>query len=295
MSGRIYFDLEDFRFQKPRGTWLDGHFAHLSASSLGMFRRCPRQFQQRYLLGRKEPPGEGLIVGNFFHSTLSYNYAQKIASHEDRPLSELVEYLEDEAVPMVVEAAGGVNEIRWDLPDPQQALDVARSDSTRITSAYHRQVLPRMQPVATEQRMEWHAEGIPVPIIGFLDTILPDRAVDTKTGKQAPSKVKPGWQLQADLYSSYLGKPIEFQTLNRSATPKIVTALESEDLVVHPKWQERENLLYTLRQMVEQIEYMWERYGLEDKWPTWGKWADWSQNVRPCDYCGFRNDCPAWA
>ena len=291
---RIYFDLHDFLPTSPRKTWLDGHFAHLSATSLGMFRRCPRQFQQRYLLGRKEPPGEALVLGNVFHDTLNYNYAQKIASQEDRPLSELIEYLQDESVPKVLDKAGGLNEVRWD-GQPEASLDAVRSDSARITSAYHRQVLPRMQPVATEQKMEWHI-GVPVPLIGYLDTILADRAVDTKTGKQAVSKVKPGWRLQADLYSAYLGMPLEFQSINRAAQPKIMTGLESEALIVYPSKRETDNLLRVLRRMIEQIEWMYQQYGLTDAWPTWGRWADWSQSVLPCDYCGFKKDpCPAWA
>lgn len=298
MSERTLFALADFRGDGAgtgSGTWLDGHFAHLSASSLGMFRRCPRQFQQRYLLGRKEPPGEGLVLGSVFHETLNYNYGQKIVSREDRPLSELVEYLNDDAVPRVIETAGGMGEVRWDS-EPTRALESVRSDTTRITSAYHRAVLPRMQPVAVEQRMEWRVEGVPVPILGYLDTILGDRAVDTKTGKQAVSKLKPSWRLQADLYSGYMGMPIEYHSMNRAATPKIVTGLESEDLVVRPRSSETENLLYVLRQMVEQIQWCYDRYGLEDKWPATGKWADWSQSVSPCAYCAYRKDpCPAWA
>jgi hypothetical protein len=289
---KVFFDIHDFVVSRPQKTWLDGHFAHLSASSLGMFRRCPRQFQQRDLFGRKEPPGEGLVIGSFFHETLSFNYGQKIVSHEDRPLSEMIEFLTDKAIPDVLNASGGESEVRW---DEGSSLEKARSDATRITSSYHQIVLPRMQPVAVEQRFEWHV-GAPVPLIGYLDTILADRAVDTKTGKQAPSKLKPGWRFQADIYSGHLGKPIEYQTINRAAQPKIVTGLESDALVVRPSHNETEQLKRNIQMMVGMIEWMYREYGLDQPWPTWGRTADWSQSILPCDYCGFRNDpCPAWA
>jgi hypothetical protein len=289
-DSRIYFTLEEFAPQPAAPGWLDGRVKHLSASSLSMWRRCPRQWMQRYLLHRKEPPGEGLVIGSFFHETLNFNYGQKIVSHEDRPLSELVEYLEDAAIPKVMDESGGEGEVSW---DNGSGLETARNDSRRIVGAYHHAVLPRMQPVAVEQRMEWHM-GAPVPVIGYLDTILADRVVDTKTGKQSVSKLKPGWRLQADLYSSYLGKPIEYQSISRAKTPKITTGLESEDLVVTPSHGEAANLVKVLLQICTQIEWMYERYGLEDIWPTWGRWSDWSQSISPCNYCGYRRDCPAW-
>lgn len=293
MSSAVLFDLKDFRSRQPTKTWLDGRFAHLSASSLGMFRRCPRQFQQRYIHGRKEPPGEGLIVGNFFHETIGFNYQSKISTHEDRPLSELVEYLQDAAVPRVISNAGGLTEIRWDDDaHPERALDQARSDTAKMTSVYHSQVLPRMQPVAVEQKLEWHMPGVPVPIIGYLDTILADRIVDTKTGKQARSKPKPDWHLQADLYSSNIGRPIEYQTLNRKG--KVVTALESPELLITPSQERARNLIGTVQKMVQQIQHMYETYGPDEDWPTWGRYADWTMNLLPCDFCGYRRDCPAW-
>lgn len=294
MSERILFELADFLPTKQKGTWLDGHIGHLSASSLGMFRRCPRQWQQRYLKGRKEPPGEALVIGNFFHETLNWNYGQKIVSHEDRPLSEVIEFLQDAAVPRVVDAAGGVGEIRWDTSDPDKGLDAARSDSQRITTAYHSQILPRMQPVATEQRLEWHIDGMPVPLIGFLDTITAHSVVDTKTGKQAVSKLKPSWQLQADIYSSWCGLPIEYHTINRAASPKIVTPLESEALLVQTTQAEARNLLNVMIEMTKQIEWMYETYG-DGEWPANGRYADWTQNISPCGYCGYKKDCPAFA
>ena len=291
MSERILFDLEDFAPVKIRGSWLDGKIAHLSASSLGMFRRCPRQWQQRYLKGRKEPPGEGLIVGNFFHETIGHNYQSKITTHEDRPLSELVEYLEDKAIPKVINTAGGVGEIRWD-DQPEKALEKSRSDSRRMLGTYHTTVLPRMQPVAVEQKIEWHIDGVPVPIIGYLDTILADRVVDTKTGKKSVTKPKPDWHLAADIYSSNIGRTIEYQSISRVG--KITTALESEELLITPSQQRARNLIGTIQKMARQIQWMYDTYGPDEDWPTWGRYADWSMSVLPCNFCGYRKDCPAW-
>jgi hypothetical protein len=133
--------------EPPR--WL-GQFAHISPTSLGMFRRCPRQFYMRYVLGKKERPGEPIVIGSMFHETLEWNYVDKITSHEDKPLSEMVEYLQDAAIPKVLADNGGEEEIRWDGDDVAKGVARARNDAERIMSAYRTVVVPRIQPVAVE-------------------------------------------------------------------------------------------------------------------------------------------------
>jgi CRISPR/Cas system-associated exonuclease Cas4 (RecB family) len=297
-----YLDTTSFRLydevpvqpEVPR--WL-GHFTHLSPTSLGMFRRCPRQFYMRYILGKKEAPGESLVIGSMFHETLEFNYSQKIESHEDKPLSEIIEYLQDAAVPKVLDEAGGEGEIRWDHEaDTATGVARARSDAERISSAYHTAVVPRIQPIAVERRFEWHPDGFPVPMIGYLDTITDAaRVLDTKTGKQVSKKVKPSWQLQGLTYANATGFPVEFHSISRAKTPSIATALESEEMVIAPNLQQKENLIKLVKLALDQIAWYWARYGDSEEWPATGRLADWSQNLLPCKMCAWQKDCPAWA
>lgn len=276
--------------------WL-GILDHLSPTSLGMFRRCPRQFFMRYVKGQKERPGEALVIGSIFHETLEWNYTQKIRSHVDRPLSEVVEYLGDAAVPKVIEEAGGKDEIRWDVGgDTTLALDRARDDALRMTGAYHATVLPRIQPVAVEQRIEWQPTGFPLPVIGYLDTITDDhRILDTKTGKQVTRRLKPSWNLQGLVYSNARGMPVEFHSVSRAKTPAICTPLESEEMVIEPNLQQAQNLIRLMRLLLDQIEWYMNRYGTDEEWPATGRLADWSQSMLPCNFCGWKSDCPSWA
>jgi PD-(D/E)XK nuclease superfamily len=263
---------------------------HLSASSIGMLFRCPRQFERRYLWGEKERPGEAMVVGSFFHEALDHNYKQKIASHEDLPLSEIVTYLNDAAVPKVLEEEGGVENIRWDT-----GLDTARSDAERVTSAYAHVVMPRIQPVGTEFKFDIDIEGVPVPIIGYVDVWDAERTVDTKTGKQAPRKVKPSWRLQGSLYAWATGRPTEYHSISRAKTPSIVTALESEDMVVPvPNQAQGHHMTHLFRLAAAQISFYYSLYGNEG-WPASGAVPDFTRNMLPCDYCGWRKGCPAWA
>jgi hypothetical protein len=263
---------------------------HLSASSIGMLFRCPRQFERRYLHHEKERPGEAIVVGSFFHETLDHNYKQKITSGEDLPLSEIVQFLHDAAIPKVLEEEGGIDNIRWD-----SNLDTARSDSERITSAYAHVVMPRIQPIGTEFKFDIDVDGVPVPIIGYVDVWDENRTIDTKTGKQAVSKVKPSWRLQGSLYAWATGRPTEYHSISRAKTPRIVTALESEDMIVPtPSVTQGAHMSHLFRLAAAQISFLYERYGNEG-WPASGAVPDFTRNMLPCDYCGWRKGCPAWA
>jgi len=263
---------------------------HLSASSIGMLFRCPRQFERRYLHGEKERPGEAIVVGSFFHETLDFNYKQKVTSHEDRPLSVLTEFFYDQAVPAVLEENGGVEEIRWDT-----SLDTARSDAHRILTAYSHVVMPRIQPIGTEFKFDIDVPDVPVPIIGYVDVWEDKRTVDTKTGKNSVTKVKPSWALQGRLYGWATGRPTEYHSISRAKTPKITTALESEAMIVPvPSEQQAGQMTHLFRLAAAQISFFYERYGREN-WPTFGAVPDFTRNMLPCDFCGWRNGCPAWA
>ena len=264
---------------------------HLSASSIGMLFRCPRQFYRRYILGEKERPGEAMVVGSFFHEALDYNYQQKITSGVDRPLSEIVQYLGDVGVPKVLDEEGGVDNIRWDT-----SPDTAHKDAERITSAYAHVVMPRIQPVGTEFRFELDLDGVPVPLIGYVDVWDADRTIDTKTGKQAVSKVKPSWRLQGSIYALATGRPTEYHSVSRAKTPKIVTALESEDMIVQrPSEDQANNMRHLFRLAAAQIAFYMHEYGLGREWPATGSVPDFTRNMLPCDFCGWRDGCPAWS
>jgi hypothetical protein len=48
---------------------------HLSATQISMLNRCPEQYRQRYVLGKKERPGAALIVGGAFHEAIETDFA----------------------------------------------------------------------------------------------------------------------------------------------------------------------------------------------------------------------------
>jgi len=259
---------------------------HWSPSSFSMLQRCPRQWQERYIHGRKARPAEAPLVGTAVHKAVELNFGQKIDSHEDLLLPTLLDYYGD-AFPAVVELeqerAGA--EVEWDT-----SLGKAQARGKEMLAAYQNQVAGRIQPTAVETMISVDL-GLPVPVEGRFDIERIETVIDLKSGKQPTRKPKEDWRIQAAVYGSARSKPVEFHSVSASATgrPTVVTPLESEALLLQPDAAERKQLIETLRALSALACFYMAEYGPDETWPTLGRFHTWA-----CDYCGFRNDCPAW-
>ncbi|HEY7421439.1 MAG TPA: PD-(D/E)XK nuclease family protein [Gaiellaceae bacterium] len=268
--------------------WLDGYIDHFSASSLRMLKVCPEQYRQRYILGRKERPGEALVLGSAVHSAVGFNLTQKIDSHEDLPSAEVVSYFNDHAWPVAVERDGGEDEIRWDSKP-----DTVRSDGERVTVGYHAVVCPTIQPLAVERRLDFVVPGVPVPFIGYIDFEELTHQVDLKTGKQVQRKPDANWRFQGTIYAAFTGKPTHFHSISRAKTPSIATPLDAPEMVVSPHSTQVAVVERVLRDYAAQVEWYFNRYGPDEPWPTSGLYMDYKGGAA-CGFCGYRKWCVAW-
>ena len=260
---------------------------HWSPSSLGMFQRCPYQWQQRYIKGRKIPPAEAPFVGSAVHAGLERNFRQKIESHVDLPAVELLGWYDDEGFLKTLgeEMEKGGEEVIWDT-----SADQARARGRAMIAGYHAAVSPRIQPIGVEGKIEVDF-GLAVPVEGRYDLLEDRSCTDWKTGRRKRTKPQEAWRIQAAVYGEATGRPVEFHSI--SATERgavtIVTPLESEALLVQPSPSEREQMRISLRAISHTACLFMEIFGPDEPWPTHGRWHDWA-----CDYCGFRPTCPAW-
>jgi len=269
--------------------WLDGYLNHLSASGIRLLRICPEAWRQRYILGRKERPGEALTLGKAVHLAIAFNGEQKVDTFTDKPTSEVVQYFNDAAWPNAIAEDGGVDEIRWD-----KKPDEVRSDGERVTGTYHQNVSPRVQPIAVEQKFEIVVPGVPVPVIGYIDTEEASNLVDIKSGKQVQRKPDANWRMQGVIYSMAKGKPTHFHSISRAKVPSIATPLEEEAMVVTLRESQRELVERVLRDYAAQAEFYFRRHGPDESWPFSGLFSDYKGGAA-CLFCGFRKDCKAWA
>jgi hypothetical protein len=261
---------------------------HWSPSSLSMLQRCPRQWQERYIFGRKERPAEALFTGTVVHATFEHNFRQKIDSHEDIAIVDLLDWYGEDAFPRLLleeqEKAG--QDIFW-----ESSPDEARARGRVLITEYQSSVAPRIQPVDVELKIAADF-GAPVPVEGRFDVDRASSVIDFKTGRMAVKEPKEAWRIQAAVYAHAQQKPVEFHTLSATKGGKVtvLTPLESEALLVHPTRQEREHQARTIRALSDYACFLMATIGPEEPWPTMGVFHSWA-----CNYCGYRPACPAWS
>ena len=144
------FDLETLEPVDwlPRG--------YLSVSAAGMYLRCPKQFEFRYIHGIKEPPKVVMVEGISHHNWLEYNNNHWMKEHENLRLKEAQEaFLE-----RWVEKA---KENRWGRPICREVEGRGRL----LVERYMEDVAPFLQPSAAEGKFELMAGN--VPMLGFID------------------------------------------------------------------------------------------------------------------------------
>lgn len=261
---------------------------HVSPSMLNKFVECPREFQQRYLLDAPERPAEALSLGTAFHAAMELNMAQKIESHVDLPLVEVVEWYDDSGFAAVVERDQEKtgHEIVWDT-----SYEDAKTRGRLMVGSYHRDVSPRLQPIAVEGAFSVPM-NLPVPVTGRFDLLTEEVAIDWKSSKKRMTSPKTDWLIQAAIYSFATGKPVEFHTVSCTTSDHrvgIVTPLESAALLVNPSQGEITAFQRTIAALVDEMCHYMHRYGAEQAWPTRGRF-----HMFACSYCSFRSDCPAW-
>lgn len=276
----------------PVGEWLGGYIRHFSASSLKMLKICPEQYRQRYILGRKERPSSFLTLGTAVHGAVAASLNQRLENGDLMSTSEAVEFFHDKAWPTAVESDGGIEMIRFDQGEDE---DHVRRDGERMTQAYHHTVAPRIIPVApAERRIDIFIEGVPVPLIGYLDVEEELHVTDLKTGRAVQRKPDANWRFQGTLYSLATKKPTHFHSLSRAKTPSIATPLTDPEMVVPYQEDLVEMTTRVVRDYAGQVEYFMNRYGPDDPWPTSGVFMDYKGGAA-CRFCGFRKFCVAWA
>lgn len=257
--------------------------AHVSASSLGTFRRCPEQYRQRYLLGRKEPPSIKLLWGRADHQALEANWRQKIDSHKDLPVSEVQDAFAA-SLDSAVDESGGEAEVVWDGKKPGEVKDAG----VELVAAYHRQASPQVQPVAVERRFELELAGVPVPVVGYIDLETEGPLVERKTAARAFKTVPGRYMLQAGVYQLATRRSVDFHASVKTKTPQVLTPASEPGLsfpfseASAARW---ERIVVNTTRMLAAT---YAELGPDEPWP------DAIAADGPCQWCGFRKRCPHW-
>lgn len=239
---------------------------HLSASSLALHMKCPRMWQDKYVLGHREPTNGGMFLGTVVHLGIK---RMLDGSELGDPWNDALE--EEES------------QINW---SPRDNTRTMKQQSQVMIQNYYDLVGKYLRVVETEKEILFRVPGVDVPILGYIDLITDRALIDYKsTAFMSPKSVRLNaeWVFQQFLYQLEVPKPSEIHVITRKGD------VIYPDSLKHSLNLGRGNDQQTIAMVQEQwreMNYHLEAYG-ENPWP--GKRLHEYANK----YCKLPNCCSA--
>ena len=165
---------------------------HISASRVNTYNRCGMQYYFRYVERLIKPPSAALTLGASFHETTATNYRQKIETHADLPLPDVLEVF-------AAEMDQRIPETDWQDADPGQTKD----SGIQLVEKYYNVVAVPTQPLEVEQKFELSFKNRDYLFVGIVDLIDAKRIIrETKTTSRTPSSPRDEHVLQSVAYAT---------------------------------------------------------------------------------------------
>ena len=175
--------------------------AHLSASQVDMFCRCPEAYRRRYIEGEIIPPGFAMLKGTGVHAGAEENFRQKISSHEDLPIVDIV----DAAVAGFEGAVAGGYAMTEDEESrgSKTVIEEVVADVVEMATLHGEEQAPDYQPVQVEEYVRIELPNHSRDIVGVIDLVDDqDRVVDFKTAGKKKSQGAADNSTQLTIYAA---------------------------------------------------------------------------------------------
>lgn len=151
----------------------NGYFSH---SQYGMYKRCPRQFEYRYINDLRQPPGIAMTQGSAIHVGAEKTHKHTIEHGNPMGLQEAETHVAD-----TFERLGGYIE-DWGESKKGYVKDL----TLHHFRVYYTQAIPVVRPKAVEEAFAVKIGGI--PIVGFID-LIDEVMIDTVPISKSDNKV----------------------------------------------------------------------------------------------------------
>jgi RecB family exonuclease len=174
---------------------------HISPSQLESFCRCPEAYRRRYLDGEIIPPGIAILKGTAFHGGAAVNMRQKIESHVDLPVADIV----DAARAAFDQATHGEYQLSAEEQSRGAAivLGEAIDDTLDMVHVHARQQAPDYQPVLVEEKLRIVLPNAPRDLLGIIDLADDqDRVIDFKTAGRKKNQADADDSVQLTVYDA---------------------------------------------------------------------------------------------
>jgi len=168
----------------------------ISISQINMYDRCPEQYRQRYILGRKIPPSGLMLQGSVYHQAHAENFKQKITTMKDLSTSDMADAYAtfwDRGIDNNPNYSR--DEIVWE-EEPRKVKD----EGYFLLNLYHTTISSTIIPkeVETEKTKVINRD---LDAVGILDLIkVDDVIVDHKVSRRSQSQQDVDRDLQPSMY-----------------------------------------------------------------------------------------------
>lgn len=221
---------------------------HFSVSQLLTYQKCPLHYKFRYIDGLKIPPISAMTLGSSVHAALEHNFRQKIESHKDLKVNDVLDAFSDS----------------FDLAKPEtlwgkdEKPDKVKDDGVNLVCAYHtgkdrqgepfiyrelnqktrkyekkpvKALSPTIQPLMVEEEFEVNFDNVDYKFIGRMDVVDDkNRVRDTKTSARTPTQDQVDTDLQMTAYSmgyrvktGKIEKGLMMDYIVKNGIPKVVS------------------------------------------------------------------------
>lgn len=174
---------------------------NVSPTQLEMYCRCPESYRRRYLENEVIPPGIALLKGSGFHKGAETNMRQKIDTHKDLPVSDIV----DAAVAAFETGVHG-DFILSDEEESRGATVVisdAKDDLAEMADVHAKEQAPEYQPAMVEKRVRIELPQAPRDLLGIIDLVDDQqRVVDFKTAGRRKAQDEADSSTQLTVYAA---------------------------------------------------------------------------------------------
>lgn len=262
--------------------------SHLSASSITQLLRCPEQFRQVKILGKRRPPAGAMLWGRADSHAIGTHFQQVADGKSGLTIAETKE-LFVVAFEEEISSEGGASEIEWD-DNPTKEIAEIKDAGAQLVGLYREHVAPTVEPTGAEVSFEIMRPYWPLPLIGYCDVETGEAIIERKTTGRLESKPKGDWIVQGRIYQLAKEKPLAWhQSVRNRRKPEKQAAIGSVAGFGVPLSSATAAMTERLVwQAFETIAHHWTMYGPDNPWP--------GALTHPfaCNYCGFRPQCAWW-
>ena len=187
----------------------------LSPSQVRCFMDCQARWWFKHRLRYPDPSNGNLALGRAVHAALGQNFAQKVETYEDLPIT---------GVAALFREAWAAECEQTEFRDDEEPAELAAFGQV-LVAKYLDKVSPLIQPAAVEIRVEGEIGGVRVQ--GWIDLLdVNGRIIDIKTAARKPGLVGQEHRFQIATYAQLTAGAngeARIDTLVKTKTPSLVT------------------------------------------------------------------------